>query len=64
MNKFRRISGKISAETCLKMDYFGSISLKSPNAEGSPSDSRLNLMNRECENVQTAKTILPLNIFG
>jgi len=28
MNKFRRFLSKISAETCLKMDYFGSIFLK------------------------------------
>jgi len=28
MNKFRRFLGKISAETCLKMDYFGSKSRK------------------------------------
>jgi len=28
MNKFGRFLGRISAETCLKMDYFGSISLK------------------------------------
>jgi len=36
MNKFRRVLGRISAETCLKMDYFGSKSQKSPNAGGSP----------------------------
>jgi len=30
--KIRRFLGKISAETCLKMNYFGSISLKSSNA--------------------------------
>jgi len=28
MNKFRRFSGRISAERCLKMDYFGSKSPK------------------------------------
>jgi len=28
MNKFRKFFGKISAETCLKMDYFGNKSAK------------------------------------
>jgi len=34
MNKFGRFLGRISAETCLKMDYFGSKSPKSPSAGG------------------------------
>jgi len=34
MNKFRRLLGRISAETCLKMDYFCSKYQKSPSAEG------------------------------
>jgi len=59
MNEFRKFLGGISAETCLKMDYFGNISLKSPNAGGSLPDPRLGSMNRECE---SAKTLLPLNI--
>jgi len=42
-----------------KMDYFGSISIKSPNAGGSPPGPRFDPMTRKC-----AKTILPLNIFG
>jgi len=32
MNKFGRFLGRISAETCLKMDYFGSKPQKSPSA--------------------------------
>jgi len=28
MNKFRRFLGRISSKLCLKMDYFGSKSLK------------------------------------
>jgi len=38
---------------CLKMDCFGSISPKSPNAGGEPPDPRLDSMNREC-----AKTLI------
>jgi len=30
MKKFKRFLGRISAETCLKMEYFGSQSPKSP----------------------------------
>jgi len=30
MNKFRRILGKIAAETGLKMDYFDSKALRAP----------------------------------
>jgi len=37
MNKFRKFLGKISAKTCLKMDYFGSKSHKLPSAGGSES---------------------------
>jgi len=57
MNKFRRFLGRISAETCLKMNYFGSISPKTPNAGSLLPDARLDSMNKEC-----AKTLLPLNI--
>jgi len=32
MNKFQSFLGRNSAETCLKMDYFGSKSQKSPSA--------------------------------
>jgi len=39
MNKFRRFLGRISAETCLKMYYFGSKSKKSPSAGALPPDS-------------------------
>jgi len=35
MNKFRKILGRISAETLPKIDYFGSKSPKSPSAGGS-----------------------------
>jgi len=59
MYKFRRFLGRISAEICLKIGYFGSISPKSPSAGGSPPDSRLDLMNSDC-----AKFLLPLNISG
>jgi len=38
MNKFRSFLNRISAETNLKMDYFGSISPKSPNAGGGMSE--------------------------
>jgi len=51
--------GRISAETCLKMDNFGSVSPKSPNAEGSASRPPFSSMSRKC-----AKTLFPLNIFG
>jgi len=34
MNKFQCIFGRISAKTCLKIDYFGSYSQKSPSAGG------------------------------
>jgi len=36
MNKFRRFLGRISAETCLKMDYFGSKALKIPDGGSAP----------------------------
>jgi len=36
MNKFRRFLGKISAETRLKMDYFGSKSPNNYQALGAP----------------------------
>jgi len=59
MNKFRWFLGRISAETCQKVDYFGSISSKLPKASGgSLPDLRLDLMNREC-----AKTLLPLTFI-
>jgi len=32
MNKFQSFLGRISAETCLKMNYFGSKTQKSPSA--------------------------------
>jgi len=32
MNKFQRFIGKISAETCLKMDYFGIVNSKNCQA--------------------------------
>jgi len=35
MDKLRSFSGRISAETCLKMYYFGSKISKSPRAGGS-----------------------------
>jgi len=35
MDKFRRFLGRISVETCLKMDCFDNISQKSPSAGGS-----------------------------
>jgi len=35
MKKLRRFLGRIPAETCLKKDYFGSKSQKSPSAGGS-----------------------------
>jgi len=38
MNKFQRFLGRISAETCLKLDYFGSKSQKSSNAGALPPD--------------------------
>jgi len=47
MNKFRMCLGGISAETCLKMDYFGNKSPKSPTGDPAP-DSRLDLMTKEC----------------
>jgi len=35
---FRRFLDRISAETCLKMNYFHSKSPKLPSAEGTPQD--------------------------
>jgi len=35
MNKFGRFLGRFSAETCLKMDYFGRKPKNSPSAGGS-----------------------------
>jgi len=37
MNKFGCFLGRISTETCLRTDYFGSKSPKSPSARGSAS---------------------------
>jgi len=45
MNKFRSFLGRISAETCLKMDYFGSQSQKSPSTGGSALKSPFRLYN-------------------
>jgi len=59
MNKFLKFLGRFTAETCLKMDYFGSVSPKSPNAGAPPPDHRLDSMNRKC-----AKTLLLLNILS
>jgi len=39
MNKFRKFFGRISAETYLKMDYFGSKSQKSPSTRTPPPDT-------------------------
>jgi len=60
MKKFRRFLGRISAETCLKMDKFGSKSQKLPSVGSSAPDPlvsggwrlsprfRLDSMTREC----------------
>jgi len=60
MNKFRMFLFRISAETCLKMDYFAGKSPKSSIVGGSIPWSPFRFNDyREC-----AKTLLPLNIFG
>jgi len=38
MNKFGRFLDRISAKTCLKIDYFSCKSLKSPSAGAPPPD--------------------------
>jgi len=43
MNKFRRFFGRISAETYLKMDYFGSKSKKSPRIRAPPPDTLISV---------------------
>jgi len=48
MNKIQRFFGRISAEICLKMDYFGSKSQKSPSAGGFAPRPLFRLMTREC----------------
>jgi len=52
MNEFQRFWGKILAETCLKMDYFGSVSPKLLNAGDSASQTTVLI--QWIENVQRA----------
>jgi len=58
MNKFRKLLGRISAKTCIKMDYFGSNSQKLPSAGGSASrPPSLRRPFRTLENVQAPTSI-------
>jgi len=67
MNKF----SIISAEACLKMDYFGSKSQKSPSTRASPPDTLVSVAGWFASRLlfrlndkRTCKTLLPLNISG
>jgi len=53
-NKYRKFLGKISAESCLKMDYFGSKSQKSPKPLCIRWQPRLDLMTKECARPYTS----------
>jgi len=57
MNKFGRFLFRISAETCLIMDYFASKFPNLPTAGGSTPDPSLNSMARECANSKDPTTI-------
>jgi len=59
MKKLRRFLFRISAETCLKMNYFASKTPQIADRWGSAPDPCLNSMTRECTNA-----LLLLNIFG
>jgi len=48
MNKFGRFLGRILAQICLKMDYFGSKSQKIASAGAPPPDLRSGSMTRGC----------------
>jgi len=51
MNKFQSFFGRFSAETCLKIDYFGSVSQNRQTLGAPPPDHRLDSMNRKCTKI-------------
>jgi len=70
MNKFRKFLGRISAEIYLKMNYFDSISPKSPSAGGSASNPLASMAGGfaprppfRLKDYRMCKTLLPLKVL-